>query len=324
MVGGVDFKATEFNRAIQATRQVGSTFKPIVYAAAIESKKFTPGTIVQDAPLVYNTLKSQLWKPENYGEDYLGDITLRTALALSRNVCTIRVLDVLGLDPVAAMAKRLGIESHMDVDLSMGLGSASLYMWELGRAYSAFATGGYKVEPHYVDKVVDRDEKVLEEWQKPAQWERVLDPNVAGVMNWMLGEVASNGTAAQASKLHVHVGGKTGTTNDFRDAWFVGFTPDLLTAVWVGYDQPRSLGASATGGHTALPIWMDYMKVAAPKDKDHAFPAAPGLSWVSIDEKSGRPTKGGRAMPFLPGTAPTGAVAEAGQKTSDDLLITEF
>ncbi len=324
LVGGVDFKDTQFNRAIQAQRQVGSTFKPIVYAAAIESKKFTVGTIVQDAPIVYNTLKSQLWKPENYGEDYLGDITLRKALALSRNVVTIRVLDVIGLDAVYNLARKVGIESAMEVDLSMGLGSASLNMPELARAYSPFATLGRKVEPHYINKVVDRDGKVLEQWQKPAEWGRVIDPSVAGITNWLLQEVASNGTAAKAQKLGLHVAGKTGTTNDFHDAWFVGFTPTVMTAVWVGYDQPKSLGSSATGGYTALPIWMDYMEDAVPKADDRPFAPPPGVSWVSIDENTGRPMAGGRGMPFLPGTAPAGAEAEAGQKTSEDLLTTEW
>jgi penicillin-binding protein 1A len=323
MVGGVDFKATEFNRATQASRQVGSTFKPVVYAAAIESKRFTAGTIVQDAPIVFNTLKSQLWKPENFGEDYLGDITLRNALAQSRNVVTIRVLDVIGLDPVYQMARRLGITSKMDVDLSMGLGSASLTMPEIARAYSAFGTGGKLIEPHIINRVLDRDGTVLEAWSKPA-WKQVLDPNVAGVMNYLLQEVASSGTAAKAQRLGLHVAGKTGTTNDFHDAWFVGYTAELLTAVWVGYDQPKSLGSSSTGGYTSLPIWMDYTAVAVPKSADKPFPSAPGLNWVGIDEKTGRPMQGGRSLPFLPGTAPTGVAAAAGQKTSEDLLTDGF
>ncbi|MDP2309482.1 MAG: PBP1A family penicillin-binding protein [Pseudomonadota bacterium] len=323
MVGGVDFQATEFNRATQASRQVGSTFKPIVYAAAIETKKFTVGTIVQDAPIVFNTLKSQLWKPENFGENYLGDITLRNALAQSRNVVTIRVLDTIGLDPVYQLARRLGIESHMEVDLSMGLGSSSLTMPELARAYSAFATLGKKVEPHTVARVLDRDGKVLEAFT-PVPFEQVLDPNVAWITNWLLQEVASSGTAAKAQKLGLHVAGKTGTTNDFHDAWFVGYTAQVLTAVWVGYDQPKSLGSSATGGYTSLPIWMDYMAVAVPEADDKPFPGAPNVSWVSIDEKSGRPTQGGRSMPFLSGTAPSGVAAAAGQKTSEDLLTSEF
>ncbi len=324
MVGGVSFKDTQFNRATQAMRQVGSTFKPIVYAAAIDSKKFTTGTIVQDAPLVYNTLKNQLWKPANYGEDYLGDITLRRALALSRNVVTVRVLDVIGLDPVYQLARALGIESPMDVDLSMGLGSASLTMPEVGRAYSAFATGGRKVEPHYIEQVVDRDGNVLEAHAPPAEWPQVLDPAVADITNWLLVEVATAGTAAKSSQLGLRVAGKTGTTNENRDAWFVGYTPGLLTAVWVGYDQPKTLGATATGGHTALPIWMEYTRRAVPKDQDRAFGSHGSVVWAQIDEATGRPMAGGRSMPFLPGTVPGGEVAEAGQKTTEDLLTTEW
>jgi penicillin-binding protein 1A len=323
MVGGVDFEATEFNRATQASRQVGSTFKPIVYAAAIQSKKFTTGTIVQDAPIVFNTLKSQLWKPENFGEDYLGDITLRSALAQSRNVVTIRVLDVIGIDAVYQLARKLGIESPMELDLSMGLGSASLTMPEIARAYSAFATLGKKIEPHTIQKVADREGTVLESFT-PVPFEQVLDPNVAGVTSWLLQEVASSGTAAKAQRLGLHVAGKTGTTNDFHDAWFVGYTAQVLTAVWVGYDQPKSLGSSSTGGYTSLPIWMDYMATAVPKSADKPFPVAPNLNWVSIDEKTGRPMQGGRSMPFLAGTAPSGVAAAAGQKTSEDLLTSEF
>jgi penicillin-binding protein 1A len=324
MVGGVNFQNTEFNRATQAQRQVGSTFKPIVYAAAIESRKFTAGTILQDAPLVFNTIGSQLWKPANYGEDYLGDITLRKALALSRNVVTVRVLDGLGLDPVYQLARKLGIESHMDVDLSMGLGSASLTMPEIARAYSAFATVGRRVEPHYIEKVVDRDGNVLESYTPPAEWEQVLDPSVAQIMNWLLVEVATSGTAAKAQRLGVHVAGKTGTTNDNRDAWFVGYTPTVLTAVWVGYDTPKTLGGKATGGHTALPIWMQYMAKASPKADDRAWPGGGNVVYATIDETTGRLSAGGRSMPFLPGTVPGGVMAEAGQKTTEDLLTTEW
>jgi penicillin-binding protein 1A len=324
MIGGVDYRETKFNRATQAQRQVGSTFKPIVYAAAIESKKFTAGTILQDAPLIFNSLHHEVWKPENYDSDYLGDITLRRALAMSRNVCTIRVLDQLGIDPVYQMAQRLGVTSHLDADLSMGLGSASLTLPEITRAYSAFASGGLLVEPHLINKVTDRDGVVLEQFTKPDAWKRVLDPGVASVANWLLQEVASNGTAARAQQLGLHVGGKTGTTNEFHDAWFVGFTHDTVTSVWVGYDQPRSIGESSTGGHISLPIWMQYTKAAQPKATDKPFALSGGLHWVSIDEKTGRPMEGGRSMPFLPGTGPTGAATVAGQQTTEDLLTTEF
>ncbi len=324
MIGGVDYRETKFNRATQAQRQVGSTFKPIVYTSAIESRKFTTGTILQDAPLIFNSLHKELWKPENYDSDYLGDITLRRALAMSRNVCTIRVLDQLGIDPVYQMAQRLGITSHLDADLSMGLGSASLTLPEITRAYSAFATIGRLVEPHFINKVTDRDGTILEEYHPPAEWKRVLEPDVASIANWLLQEVASNGTAAHAQALGLHVGGKTGTTNEFHDAWFVGFTHDVVTSVWVGYDQPRSIGESSTGGHISLPIWMEYTKAAQPKADDKPFALAGSLQWVSIDEKTGRPTEGGRSMPFLEGTAPTGAMTVAGQKTTEDLLTTEF
>ncbi len=427
MVGGVDYESSEYNRATQAKRQVGSTFKPIVYAAAIGSRMFTPGSIIQDAPTVYNVLDGELWKPDNYGNEYLGNITLRKALQQSRNVCTIRVLDKLGLDPVFNLAGptlRIGydqpacsrthieesaecagtssasrvkgmkwceacdpascpltavenpftkiscddaaqdiggtqychscdidlrlcdwlarealptgdncVDQRVDAsghvwcracDLSMGLGSSSLTMVELARAYSAFATYGHLVEPHWIDRVVDRDGTVIEEWTKPDNWPEVMSPSVAGIAHWMLREVATGGTAAKSNQLGLHVAGKTGTTNDFFDAWFVGYNPDVMAAVWVGYDKPRSMGYSFTGGETALPIWMDFMKAAVPKDKNPDFPPLPGVEMVPIDEATGEVARGGRPMPMLPGTAPNNVVGEVGQKTAEDLLTSGF
>ncbi len=439
MVGGVDFENSEYNRATQARRQVGSTFKPIVYAAAVATRKFTVGSIVQDAPTVFQTIGNKLWKPGNYGDEYLGDITLRKALQMSRNVCTVRVLDKVGLEPVfqlAGPALRIGynepscsrthvragsdckgsltpsrvagmawceyceptscpvvladkqtvsvdgedrfvndaktcmdapasadgkswchscdvnlrvcdwltidqipstdpcVDARKDengqtwcrsCDLSMGLGSSSLTMVELARAYSAFATYGHLVEPHFIDKVVDRDGTVIEEWTPPAEgWPQVMDPAVAGIAHWLLREVATGGTAARSNRLGIQVAGKTGTTNDFFDAWFVGYNPDIISAVWVGYDTPRSIGRSFTGGKTALPIWMEYMAVAAPKKKDRPFPPLPGVEFVSIDESNGRVAVGGRSVPMLPGTAPRNAVGEIGQKSTEDLLISDF
>jgi penicillin-binding protein 1A len=425
MVGGYDFTQSEFNRAVQAQRQVGSTFKPIVYAAAIQTKQVTAGTLIQDAPVVFNVLDEKLWKPANYGEEYLGNITLRKALQLSRNVCTVRVLDRVGLDPVYELAGphlRIGYQTptcerrHIPAeeeckgtktpspvpgmawceycdpsscplvlaggentcmddpvslddgaychscdenirvcdwlprtrlrenercigqrkdadgvtvcracDLSMGLGSSSLTMVELMRAYSAFATYGRLVEPHWIDSVVDLDGTVIESWQAPAEWPEVLDPAVAGIAHWLLRQVATGGTAAATNALGLRVAGKTGTTNDFFDAWFVGYNTDTIAAAWVGYDQPRSLGLSFTGGRTALPIWMDFMKVAAPRSEDHDFPAPPGVIYVPIDEATGRVAGGGVSMPMLPGTAPEGSSEVlVGQKTSQDLLTTDF
>lgn len=443
MVGGIDFEDSEYNRVTQARRQVGSTFKPIVYSAAIGEREFTAGSIVQDAPTVFQTIGDKLWKPGNYGGEYLGDITLRRALQLSRNVCTVRVLDKVGLEPVFQQAGpklRIGynepscsrvhvpetskeakeckgevtdsnvagmvwceycdptscplvmadkqsvrvdgedrfvndakqcldepvseggnrwchscdvnlrvcdwlpidqipdtdpcVDARKDdkgrvmcrsCDLSMGLGSSSLTMVELARAYSAFATYGKLVEPHWINKVVDRDGTVIEEWQPPSQgWPQVLEPGVAAIAHWLLREVATGGTAARTNRLGIQVAGKTGTTNDFFDAWFVGYDPELITASWVGYDTPRSIGVSFTGGKTALPIWMDFMAVAAPKEEKRRFKALPGVEYVSIDETNGRAAVGGRSIPFLPNTAPTNIVGEVGQKSTEDLLISDF
>jgi penicillin-binding protein 1A len=190
-------------------------------------------------------------------------------------------------------------------------------------AYATFATLGRQVVPHYVNRVVDRDNAVLEEFALP-KWPQVIDAQVAGIMTWLLTEVATNGTAGKSQALGLHVAGKTGTTNEFRDAWFVGYNYELTTSVWVGYDQPRSIGSSATGGHISLPIWMEYMKVAAPRSEDRPLPMPEGLVWAGIDERTGFSIHGGRQMPFLPGTAPAQMDIEAGQMTSQDLMTTEF
>jgi penicillin-binding protein 1A len=253
----------------------------------------------------------------------MGDITLRKALALSRNVVTIRVLDTIKPYMVIETAKRLGITTKMEEDLAVGLGAASLTMPEMTTAYATFATLGKRVEPHYINRVIDRDNTVLEQWT-PKPEEQMIDASVAGIMTWLLTEVATSGTAAKSQSLGLHVAGKTGTTNDFRDAWFIGFSRDLTTSVWVGYDQPKSIGNSATGGTIALPIWMDYYAVAVPKSQDRPLPAAPGVVWASIDERTGRVMEGGRSMPFLPGTVPASLDREFGQQSSEELLTTEF
>jgi penicillin-binding protein 1A len=383
MVGGADFETSEFNRAIQARRQVGSTFKPIVYAAAIDSQRMTTASMVTDGPLAYSTDQDFIWKPANYGDDYLGNVTLRKALALSRNTCTVRVLDAIdpGMneDVVYSFARALGIggppthalpegwvpspendllcpwvrehkesticmdhypprtdtelsntrhrrelkpdDVHMcrSCDLSMGLGSASLTMDELMRAYSVFGTNGKLVQPYYIEEVRDLDGNVLEK-HEPQEFAQVIDPGVASIMSWLLQGVVREGTGARASKLGLTLAGKTGTTNDEKDTWFVGFNPDVITSAWVGYDQPRTLGISSTGGRTALPIWMDYMRVAIPKENNKYFSMEGDIEWAWIEDETGRRVSdGGRKYPFLEGTVPESTGISAGQLTLEDL-----
>lgn len=384
MVGGADFTQSQFNRAVQSRRQVGSTFKPIVYAAALESRAVTPASMIADAPLAFATADEFVWKPANYGNDYLGNITLRKALAMSRNTCTVRVLEAMdpGMnnDVVYRFARKLGIGGPplhelpddwtpkpdndllcpwtletpssticMDrwppkdpdisntehrrrlqpgdeywcrsCDMSMGLGSASMTMEELVRAYSAFATDGLLVEPYYVEEVRDRHGNVLESREK-REFPQVVEPETAAITRWLLRGVVEGGTGYEANKeLGLDgLAGKTGTTNDEKDAWFVGFTNDVITAVWVGFDQPRSLGVSSTGGRTALPLWIDYMREAAPKSSDRPFRMTGSIEWAQIDEETGRRVRsGGRAYPFIAGTAPEASGIEAGQVSIQDL-----
>jgi penicillin-binding protein 1A len=192
-------------------------------------------------------------------------------------------------------------------------------MIEMARAYSVFATYGRMVNPYFIESVEDRDGVVLEQHELVDHPE-VLDPTVAGITTWLLREVATAGTGAATNRLGVHIAGKTGTTNDFKDGWFVGFTPGVITAAWAGYDKPRSMGVSSTGGRIALPMWMEYMEAAWPKDVDRAFPEIPDAVWASIDESSGKVRSGGRGMPFVPGTVPERSGAAAGQVTTEEFM----
>ena len=206
----------------------------------------------------------------------------------------------------------------------MGLGSSSLTMVELSRAYSAFATYGDLIEPYFIERVVDRDGTVIEAHEPVDEWPQAMDRGVASVAHWLLRGVATGGTAAKTNQLGIEVAGKTGTTNSFRDAWFVGYNPEMVTSVWVGFDQPKNMGQTFTGGDTALPIWMDYMRAAAPRGEAPAFPNLKGVVWAPIDETTGLVAEGGRRMPFLPGTLPVAGEGAVGQVTATDLLTSDF
>ena len=269
MVGGYDYRVSKFNRAYQAKRQPGSSFKPVVYAAALESG-FTPFTIVLDAPVVYQLPPSEnstdnetqrYWVPRNYEGNYLGPIPMWRALALSRNTVSVRLADEIGVSKVVDMARRLGITSPLRPDLSLALGGSEVSLWELLRAYTVFAKGGYLCKPLYITRVEDHDGKVLEENERPICI-GVLDKGIADAMLYMLRKVVEVGTGRRALLLGRPAAGKTGTTNEYRDAWFFGFTPNVATGVYVGYDDHRSIGERETGARAALPIWLDYMKNA--------------------------------------------------------------
>ncbi len=306
LVGGYDFKRSQFNRATQAKRQPGSAFKPIVYSVAIDNG-FTPASVILDAPIVFKDREGNYWKPENYEETVYGPTLLRTALVKSRNLVTIRIAQKIGIKKIIQRAKELGINEDFPEELSIALGSVSLSLLELCRAYTAFATGGYVVEPRFVLRVEDVWGNVL--YESKVIKRKVLSPQTAYIMSYLLKEVVRDGTGWRARVLKRPVAGKTGTTNDQKDAWFIGFTPYLLTGVFVGFDEPKPMGKYETGSRAACPIWVKYrLKV----EKDYPvedFKMPDGIIMARIDPKTGLlappGVKKAYLLPFKAGTQPT-------------------
>jgi penicillin-binding protein 1A len=330
MVGGYDFEASEFNRAFQACRQPGSAFKPVVYSCAVEKLDFTPATILTDAPLVFRDSDGS-WKPQNFGQDFKGDVTVRTALVNSMNIPAVKTYEALanrfGLDVLADWAKNLGLSTPIKLELGSALGSSCVNLWELTNVYATFARFGERRPATFVKRVLDRDGNVLEDhtdYRDPwvplparlaagvAEVERtrqqVMDERTAYILVRLMREVATVGTGAQAAKLGKPAAGKTGTTNDSFDTWFMGFTHDLATGVWLGYDiNETPLGRFETGGHAALPIWLDYMSVALKDRPEPEFDAPPGIVEVRIDPETGKAVPDGArgvSEPFKQGTEP--------------------
>ncbi len=274
LVGGRNFKESPFNRVIQAKRQPGSAFKPFVYLTAIDNG-FYPTDKVMDIPIV---LKGQGpngedWKPDNYDHKYLGEITLRDALALSRNLATINLILKVGPDAVVMYAKRMGIRTYLPPYPSIALGGIELSPIELISAYAPFENGGYRIRPFFIRKIEDRNGIVLEKTE-PLKV-KVLDETSSYIMNYMLQTVVNHGTGINIRrkfKFELPCAGKTGTTNEYRDNWFIGFTPNLLTGVWVGFDSLRTIYKGATGAATALPIWAIFNKIVY----DSAYMPPPG------------------------------------------------
>jgi penicillin-binding protein 1A len=258
MVGGRDFNASKFNRVTQAQRQVGSSFKPYVYTADIDRGAMPEDTIL-DGPTTFQTASGP-YTPHNYEENFEGTITLRRALAQSRNIPALKVAESLGIKTVIDYAHRFGVTSNIPAYLPVAVGAADLTLFEQTSAYSVFPNDGVRITPRYITKVTDYEGRVLEEDYPEVK--DVISARTARIMTSMLREVVQHGTAIAAAGMKYPLAGKTGTTNDFTDAWFVGFSPSITCGVWVGYDEKKSLGPKETGARAALPVWMSFMKVA--------------------------------------------------------------
>ena len=297
LVGGFDFGKSKFNHVTQAWRQPGSSFKPFIYSAALE-RGFTPNTVVNDAPLFFDagTTGSQPWEPKNYDGKFDGPMPLKTALAKSKNMVSIRVLQSTGVQFAQDWVTRFGFEAEKHpAYLTMALGAGSVTPLQMASAYSVFANGGYRVNPVLITRITDNRGKVLLQTSPPPIDEsmRAIDARNAFVMSQLLGEVTRSGTAAKvyATFKRMDLAGKTGTTNDSMDAWFAGYQPNLAAVVWIGYDNPRKLGDRETGGGLALPVWMEYMAHAL-RNLPQQVPEVPeglmqqGSDWV-FDEFGG-------------------------------------
>jgi penicillin-binding protein 1A len=289
MVGGFDFARNQYNRALQARRQPGSAFKPFIYAAALESGAWTTASIIDDSPIEFENhdeaAKVKVWRPSNFEEKFFGPTRLRVALNHSRNVVTIKLLQAVGVQPVIAIAKKMGVASPLAQDLTLALGSSSVTLQELTTAFGAIADGGVRHDLLTILSVRDRSGRVLEENAPTAT--PVLGRDSAHVLVSMLQTVVSDGTGWKVKELGRPVAGKTGTTNDYVDAWFMGFTPDLVTGVWVGLDRRESLGWHETGSRAAIPIWLAFMEEAVAEQPVSAFPAPPGVVFAKIDPGRG-------------------------------------
>ena len=308
MVGGRDFGESQFNRAISARRQPGSAFKPLIYAAAVE-KGYTPSTIIMDSPVEYSDPDGgTYWAPKNYDEDFMGPITFRNALAHSRNVVTVKILEDIGVGYALPFIKKLGIESSIKRDLSIALGTSGVSMMELTCAFAVFANGGERIKPIFIKKIVTMKGEVLEEntpyiemeekeeeeempkTPPPASKERVISPQNAFIMTHLLQGVVQHGTGQRAKVLGRPVAGKTGTSSDYSDAWFIGYTPSLLSGVWVGFDDKTSLGKKETGARAALPIWINFMDQALRNTPLDIPKPPPGITFIKVNIETGLPT----------------------------------
>lgn len=371
LVGGYSFAQSQYNHAVQAQRQVGSAFKPIYYAAALQ-KGYTPASIILDTPVVYQYTDTTtgttetgttpttptVWKPRNYDKTFTGPVTLEDAITHSKNNPSIRLLNAIGMDYAIGFAKKLGITESLPKNLTLALGSCDLSLLDLVSAYNVFPNYGTLVPSYYLEKVVDRDGTVLENDQvaphsihfynaissttltatsmtvtssqtmsgtsQTSTTISVMSPATAYVMISMLRNVVEHGTGWRANALGEPAGGKTGTTEDNRDAWFIGFTPHLLAGVWVGFDNNRSLGKGEVGGDAAAPIWLHFMKSAVTAYPDTDFPIPPGVVFARIDRKTGLLAKpddpNARFDAFVAGTQPSQTASQVNAQHGNEFF----
>jgi len=339
MVGGYDFKESQFNRAIQAKRLPGSAIKPIIYAAALD-RGYTPAKIILDTPLIYenrkiDTGKLEEWKPKNYEQKFYGPTRFRFALAHSRNVVTIKILEDIGVNYAANYAKKLGIETPLQRDLSMALGSTAVTPLEILTAYTVFANGGILVPPTYITRIRDRNGRILESID-PADFvngmaadqrlirkppHRVISPETAYWITNILESVVREGTGWRAKAIGRPSAGKTGTTNDLKDNWYIGFIPQLACVSWVGYDQEGPLGKNETGSRAAAPAWVSFMEEAEKQYPVKNFRVPDTIEFHPINKKDGlllpEDSEDAYFEVFAPGTAPTQLSGEKKLKARD-------
>ena len=327
MVGGFSYDESQFNRATQALRQPGSSFKPIVYSAALDNG-YTPSSLILDAPIEIDQGAGQgTWSPENYEKDFFGPSTLRFGIEHSRNVMTVRLAQDIGMPLIADYAKRFGIYDNLPPYLSFALGAGETTLLRMVTAYGMIDNGGRRVKPTLIDRIQDRyghtvyrhdqrdcvgcDSKKWDNQPEPSlidRREQVLDPMTAYQITSIMEGVVQRGTATVVNTLGRPVAGKTGTTNDYKDAWFIGFTPDIVAGVYIGYDKPKTLGRGQTGGHVSAPVVRDFLKDALAGKPPMPFRVPPGIKLVRVDLKTGARAGPGSARvileAFKPGTAP--------------------
>jgi penicillin-binding protein 1A len=286
MVGGRDYGESQFNRAAFALRQPGSAFKPLVFAYALE-QGFSQDMLLLDAPVIFRgAAAGKDWSPKNYSETYQGEMTLRRTLALSKNIPAVRLLETIGVDPVISFSRRLGIATPLDRNLSLVLGTSSVRLIDLTAAYRVFASGGEYVKPYGVVEIVDHSGRII--WQAKPGRQLVLSAESAAITTDMLRAVVTEGTGRKALSLGRPVGGKTGTTDQFKDALFVGYSPSIVTGVSVGQDRYETLGKGETGARAALPIWIDFMEKAMATRPYQVFAVPETTIRVSMDSDSGK------------------------------------